>query len=65
MAQKLQIGVLWCCFFHRQGSEKRWWRLRHAYRPPSLFASKMRDDGHTVDVLVCDEELNLSDLDGT
>ncbi len=60
----IKIGVLWCCYFNRNI-----WSLRrqlpHAYRPPSLFASKMRDAGHEVQFLVCDDMLQTSDLDGT
>ena len=58
------IGILWCTWF----TGAWWirpWRLPYAYRPPALFASKMREAGHDVDVLVCDEELALSSLDGT
>jgi hypothetical protein len=63
----VDIGTLWCTFFKRPGLFSRFAirELRHAYRAPSLFASKMRDAGHNVLSLVCDEELRLSDLDGS
>jgi len=60
----IKIGVLWCCYFNRSifGFRR---QLQHAYRPPSLFASKMRDASHEVQFLVCDDMLQTSDLDGT
>jgi hypothetical protein len=61
----LKIGILWCTFFQRRGFWRRPLQLRDAYRPPSLFASKMRDAGHSVEFLVCDDILQLADLDGT
>ena len=64
MARKLKIGVLWCTVFKR----RHWYRnldLPDAYRPASLFASRMREDGHEIEFLLCDELLKLSDLDGT
>src|SRR5436309_482398 len=64
MSQALEIGILWCSYFNRS-----FWsspgKLEHAYRPPTLFASKMRDGGHEVQFLLCDEILHISDLDGT
>jgi Family of unknown function (DUF6345) len=57
---KFDIGVLWCTFFERWSPPT----LQDAYRSPSLFASKMRDDGHPVQFLMCDEKLQVSDLDG-
>ncbi len=59
-----QVGIMWCTWF--AGSWwARPWRLPYAYRPPALFASRMREAGYDVDVLVCDEQLALSSLDGT
>jgi hypothetical protein len=51
--QCLDIGVLWCTRFD--------WRfpwisnLYDAYRPPSLFLSKMRAAGHRLEFEYCDE----------
>ncbi len=59
------LGVAWCTYFDRSGNEGRSLRMRNAYRAPSLFTSKMRANKHIVEFLVCDEELGLSDLDGT
>ena len=39
--------------------------MRHAYRPPSLFATKMTAAAYKVECLACDDELLRSDLDGT
>jgi hypothetical protein len=58
----MRIGLLWCSFFHRNGSEPWFSRLHEAYRPPNLFASKMRAAGHEVEFLNCDEELTLADV---
>jgi hypothetical protein len=58
--QEFDIGVLWCTFFKRWLSPT----LEDAYRSPSLFASKMRDNGHPVQFLMCDEKLQVSDLNG-
>ncbi len=60
----LSVGVLWCTYFDRSGNEKRRWRLSEAYRPACLFAGVMQKAGHGVQLLVCDEELTTSDLDG-
>jgi hypothetical protein len=64
MSNKLNIGLFWCTFFQRSFlSRPR--QLYDAYRPPSLFVSKMRDAGHEVQFLVCDDLLQIGDLDGT
>jgi Family of unknown function (DUF6345) len=39
--------------------------MRHAYRPPGLFATKMTAAGHKVECVACDDELVCADLDGT
>lgn len=65
MSNALSIGVLWCTYFQSRGFLKTPLYLRDAYRPPSLFASKMRDAGHNVEFLVCDEMLGLADFNGT
>src|SRR4029077_1854112 len=64
MAKNLDIGILSCTFF--EGS---WWsgpaNLPAAYRPPALFASAMRQAGHRIEFLYCDEEFQLKNLDGS
>ena len=63
-ASTLNIGVLWCTWF--AGSWwSRPWSLRYGYRPPSLFASKMRSAGYNVRALMCDEKLELKSLTGS
>jgi hypothetical protein len=64
LSNALSIGVLWCTHFQSRGFLKTPLRLRSAYRPPSLFASKMRDAGHNVEFLVCDEMLGVADFNG-
>ncbi|KAB2856046.1 MAG: hypothetical protein F9K43_27475 [Bauldia sp.] len=64
MPQSLKIGLLWCTFFQARSLLNRPLQLRDAYRPPSLFASRMRDAAHEVEYLVCDDLLATSDLDG-
>ena len=63
-ASTLNIGILWCTWF--AGSWwSRPWSLRYGYRPPSLFASKMRSAGYNVQALMCDEKLELKSLTGS
>jgi Family of unknown function (DUF6345) len=65
LAQKIKIGVMWCTQFKRHTLNPfRKLDLPEAYRPASLFASRMRDDGHRVEFLFCDELLRVSDFDG-
>lgn len=59
-----KVGIVWCSAFAGPWWSRSW-RLPCAYRPPSLFAAKMRTHGHDVIVLNCDEKLELSHLDGT
>jgi hypothetical protein len=61
---KPKIGVLWCSWFAGNWWSRPW-RLRYAYRPPSLFASKMRGAGYDIEVMSCDEKVELAHLDGT
>jgi hypothetical protein len=60
----MNIGAFWCVFFNRVGllNKFRYKSLKHAYRAPSLFLSKMRDSGHDLHSLSCDEELELTDF---
>ena len=56
---------MWCTQFKRRTLNPfRGLGLPEAYRPASLFASRMRDAGHQVEFLFCDELLRLSDFDG-
>jgi len=64
VSRGLKIGVLWCTFFKRRSNWRQPLQLLDAYRPPSLFASQMRDAGHDVEFLMCDDILQSSDLDG-
>lgn len=67
MGKTPDIGISWCTFFNRPGllTPITVPTLKYAYRAPSLFASKMTDAGHVVRCLGCDEELRVSDVDGT
>jgi hypothetical protein len=58
------IGILWCTYFDRGGKEDRSLRIVEAYRPPSLFAHLMRKKSHTIELLYCDEQLKVTDLNG-
>jgi hypothetical protein len=60
----MDVSAVWCVFFKRKGvlSGLKYRSLKHAYRAPSLFLSKMRDAGHGVYLLTCDEELTLTDF---
>lgn len=58
------IGILWCTYFDRGGSEVRNLRIEEANRPASLFAHLMRKGNHTIQVLCCDEQLKVTDLNG-
>jgi hypothetical protein len=65
LAGKLKIGVMWCTQFKRRTLNPfRSLSLPEAYRPASFFASQMRDAGHEVEFLFCDETLQISDFDG-
>lgn len=64
MSQVLKIGILWASYFKRSFLG-RLPSLNNAYRPPSLFASRMRDAGHELQFLFCDDMLEICDLDGT
>jgi hypothetical protein len=65
LVMKPNIGILWCTFFQRRSWLQLSLRLADAYRPPSLFASVMKSNGHDVEFLVCDEFLDVADLNGT
>jgi len=63
--RNFNIGILWCTFFKRRTWHQFSLHLPDAYRPPSLFASVMRENGYNVQFLLCDEFLDVTDLDGT
>jgi hypothetical protein len=60
----MQIAAAWCVFFKRNVvlSALRYRALRHAYRAPSTFVSKMREAQHEVRTLFCDEDLTLNEF---
>jgi hypothetical protein len=56
----MTVTVVWCVFFNRGLLGKLKYRaLKYGYRAPSLFAGKMRDAGHDIQSVVCDEKLEL------
>jgi len=58
----MEVTGAWCVFFHRPGLSGLGYRsLKHAYRAPSLFLSKMRNASHNIRDLTLDER--LTDLD--
>jgi hypothetical protein len=59
------IGILWCTYFDRGGKENLKLRVEEAYRPPSLFARVMQKQNHTIKLFCCDEQLEVTDLNGT
>jgi hypothetical protein len=60
----MNVGAVWCGFYNRPGllSSLRYRALPHANRGPSLFLHVMRDAGHEVALLSCDESLELTDF---
>lgn len=60
----LEVGAAWCGFYKRPGllSGLKYWALPHANRGPSLFLHTMRDAGHDIGLLSCDESLELTDF---
>ena len=60
----INVGAVWCGFYNRPGwlSGLKYPALPHANRGPSLFLQTMRDAGHTVGLLSCDESLELTDF---
>lgn len=60
----MNIGAVWCGFYNRPGvlSGLKYRALPHANRGPSLFLHTMRDAGHQVGLLSCDESLELTDF---
>ena len=63
----MNVGAVWCGFYKRPGllSSLRYRALPHANRGPSLFLHVMRDAGHEVALLSCDESLELTDFSTT
>jgi hypothetical protein len=60
----VKVGAVWCGFYKRPGflSGLKYRALPHANRGPSLFLHTMRDAGHEIDLLSCDESLELTDF---
>jgi hypothetical protein len=60
----VKVGAVWCGFYKRPGvlSGLKYRALPYANRGPSLFLHTMRDAGHEVGLLSCDETLEFSDF---
>jgi hypothetical protein len=63
-SKMVNVGAAWCGFYNRPGllSRLKYRALPHANRGPSLFLHTMRDAGHEVKLLSCDESLELADF---